>query len=244
VLTTIIINDIHLPFEDKPVVKLVTNFIKYDLDPDQIILNGDIVDCFPISQFEKSPLTRVNLQDEIEAARNLMNAFKNVPHKLWIGGNHEDRLRRYIWNQAPALGVLSELEFPQLFKLADYGFKWVPYKEYSMVGQLMVTHGEICRKHSGESARAHYEKFGLSVLHGHTHRMGVFYKTKLGRPKAAFENGCLCGMSPAWTKYPDWQQGLAVVHSDEQTGEFHVQQLPIFNRNGKPVFYYGKDRIG
>ena len=45
-----------------------------------------------------------------------------------------------------------------------------------MLGKLMVTHGSIVSKHSGTSGKNHLEKYGTSILHGHTHRLGVYYK--------------------------------------------------------------------
>lgn len=239
----VVVNDIHIPFHDIAVVDWAINFIEF-LNPHEIVLNGDVVDCYTISAFDRNPLTSSTLLDEIDEARRLMERLEWIPIKWWLGGNHEDRLRRYIWRKAPELGVLPELEFPSLFKLKDHGFKWRNYGEIHKVGKLHVTHGNIARKHSGETARAHFEQFGKSVLVGHTHRLGAFYKTRLGRPYVAFENGCLCRLDPEYLNSPDWQQGLSVVHVEEKTGEFSVQQIPIYRRRNKVTFHFGEKVFG
>jgi hypothetical protein len=51
----VVLNDIQLPFEDKPVLwDLVVPFVR-ELKPYGIVLNGDIVDNHEISDFSKDP---------------------------------------------------------------------------------------------------------------------------------------------------------------------------------------------
>lgn len=240
---SIIINDLHIPFHDKPVTNLVLDFIRQER-PDQVLLNGDVVDCYTVSSFNKNPLTQAGLKREIREAGEIMEYLSCINSKLWIGGNHEDRLRRYIWGKAPELAELDELSFAQLFHLDRYGFKWLEYGDIHQIGKLSVTHGNLARKHSGETARAHFDTFGRSVLVGHTHRLGAYYKTRLGKPYVAFENGCLCGLNPEYVKHPDWQHGFAIVHHDDATGQFAAQQIPVFKVKGEPRFYYGKELVG
>ena len=65
---------------------------------------------------------------------------------------------------------------------------------------------------------------------GHTHRLGIYYRTNAKGTHAAYENGCLCRLDPEYVQDPDWQQGLSVVRVGEK-GFFNVQQVPIINRN-------------
>ena len=241
-MLTVILNDIQLPFADRPVLDKVIDFI-YELSVDQVILNGDIVDCFTLSDFDRNPLTEATLLDEIREAQLLMTDFEHIEYKVWIGGNHEDRLRRYIWNHAKAFAGIAGLEFENLFDLSAYGFNWIPYGSGLDLGRLYVTHGEYVRTSSGASARKHFEEYGTSVIHGHTHRLGAYYKTRRRKMSVAYENGCLCSMYPGeWCRNPDWQQGFSVVHS-EPSGEFNVQQVPIFAVGEKKVFYYGGEKF-
>jgi len=220
-------------------VNLILKFAKW-LKPNGIVLNGDIVDCFSISshRVDAEELTKSGLNSEIDLASWLMSQFSKVPERYWIGGNHEDRLYRYVTDRAPQLGRVATITFPKLFDLEKYGFKWTPYGEYITLGKLMVTHGEIVRKHSAYSAKAHFDKYGNSVLIGHTHRMGWYAHTNISGPHGAWENGCLCRLDGlGYTHHPDWQHCFAVVHVGPG-GYFNVQQMPILDRK---MFFYGKD---
>jgi predicted phosphodiesterase len=238
--TYVVLNDIQMPYQDDQVLRLVIPFVQA-LKPHGVILNGDIVDAYPISDFDRNPADAHSLKDEAQLAGKLMERFKDVPVKWWIGGNHEDRVRRYLWKRAPDFEGVADLSFPQLFHLSDHGFKWLEYGDHLMLGKLLVTHGTMVRSVSGMSGRAHFDKYGTSVLIGHTHRLGVFYRRNVRGVHAAYENGCLCSLKPEYITHPDWQQGFAVVHVDEANGFFNVQQIPILERR---CFFYGGERIG
>lgn len=231
----VVLNDLQFPFHDAPVLDLVLSFIT-DLKPYGVVLNGDIIDCYDLSEFSKNPVTANVLLEEQKLAMDLMNELARVTtERWWLGGNHEDRLRRYIWNHAGKLGQFAELDFPKLFKVSECGFKWKPYGHSVDLGRLTVTHGDMVRQGSGASAKAHFGKYGSSVMIGHTHRMGVYFKTDKRGVHGAYENGCLCKLTPEYAHFPDWQQGFSVVHVGEG-GWFNVQQVPIL---GRKRFLYG-----
>jgi hypothetical protein len=177
---------------------------------------------------------------EIREAEKLMARLYKIPEKWWIGGNHEERFLRFIADKAQALGLIPGMDFQTIFGLGEFGFQWKDYGEYINLGKLMVTHGFIVRSHAGYSAKAHFERLGTSVLIGHTHRMGSYFKTTKKGIHVVYENGCLCKLNPEYVQYPDWQQGFSVVHV-ETNGFFHVQHIPIINRQ---TFFYGKDKWG
>ena len=231
-----ILNDLQIPYHDKPVVDLVLTFIKA-LRPHGVVLNGDVVDCTGLSEFNKDPMDTPHLNQEIADSAWLMAALADckITERWWLGGNHEDRLRRYLWTHAEKFAGVQAVQFPQLFDLARYGFKWKPYGESVMLGKLMVTHGNQVLKHSGQSGKAHFDRYGTSVLIGHTHRLGIYYRRNVRGVHAAYENGCLCRLDPDWVQHPDWQQGISVVHV-EDNGLFNVQQIPVL---GRKVLFYG-----
>lgn len=237
--TWLIMNDLQIPFQDKPVLDLVLDFARVH-QPYGVILNGDVTDCYAISDYNKNPLDKPGLQREIDQSRRLLEALAKVSReRWWLGGNHEDRLRRYLWKN-PEFADLDDLRFPSLFHLGDSGFQWKPYGQGKMLGKLLVTHGFMVHKHSGESARGHFDRLGTSVLIGHTHRLGAYYRTNVRGAHVAYENGCLCKLTPEYAQHPDWQQGFSVVHVDDN-GFFSVQQVPIL---GRKTIMYGDRRYG
>lgn len=233
----LILNDLQIPFQDKPVVDLVLRFAE-KVKPDGVILNGDVTDCYAISDFVKDPMKRKDLLKEIEQAGKLMARLKFIKQRIWIGGNHEDRLRRYLWKNAAALAGIGGMDFNEVFALNKFGFHWIPYGQGTFLGKLFVTHGVIVRRHSAYSARAHFEKYGISVLVGHTHRLGAYYHRDMNGTFVSYENGCLCRLDPEYDAYPDWQQGISMVHVDPKSKLFRVEQIPILNR--KELIYGGR----
>ncbi len=239
--TYVILNDIQLGFEDKRVLwDLVVPFIR-ELKPTGIVLNGDIVDCYSISSHRTRFKIKVNttLKQEIAKSNELMKELSFIKEREWLGGNHEQRWANIITDKAPELEVVDNLDFPSIFGLNKHGFNWTEYGDYIKLGKLLVTHGDIVRKHSAYTAKAHFDKYGTSVIHGHTHRMGWYCHTNIAGAYGAWENGCLCRLDGlGYTKHPDWQQGFAVVHVDSG-GAFNVQQNIILKRR---FFYYGGER--
>ena len=236
--TWVVLNDIQIPFQDRKVLSLVLSFVG-DLNPDGVVLNGDITDCYPISDFVRSPGSHSDIMVEVRESQKLMTSLKDVPKKIWVGGNHEDRMRRYQWKRIPELAEHPNLTFDALFHMADYGFSWLEYGESVQLGKLMVTHGHLVSKHSAWSGKMTLEQYGTSVMVGHTHRLGVHYKRDIRGVHGAWENGCLCRLDPEYVRHPNWQQGFSVVHV-EPNGFYSVQQIPILPG---PSFMYGKDRI-
>jgi predicted phosphodiesterase len=238
--TWLVLNDIQIPFHDPKVLDLALGFAQ-DLKPHGVILNGDVTDCYSLSDFSKNPVQDKDIDKEVKIAGELMDQLAKIAkERVWLGGNHEDRLRRYLWNRAPALKKRGVDDFEDRFQIKDHGFIWKPYGAIQMLGKLTVTHGSLVSKYSGQTARYHFDRYGTSILIGHTHRLGVYYRTNVRGAHAAYENGCLCRMNPEYVQHPDWQHGFSVVHVDEQ-GMFNVQQVPILKRR---VFFYGNQKYG
>jgi len=241
--TWVVLNDLQIPFEDKEVVwDLVVPFVR-DLEPHGVVLNGDIVDHYEISDFTKDPkLRKMDLSAERAGLTRLLEVLAPASkERFFIEGNHEDRFRRYVWSRVPELAAADGVKsFAEAFKLGDYGFKHKAYGEHVMLGKLMVTHGFTVRNASALSAKAHFDRLGTSVLLGHTHRLGIFHRTNQSGDHAAYENGCLCRLDGlGYAQFPDWQQGFAVVDIFPD-GFFNVQQLRIIDRSW---FVYGGDVV-
>jgi hypothetical protein len=235
----VVLNDLQLPFEDKDVLwGLVVPFIR-ELKPHGVVLNGDVLDHYEISDYSKDPALRgTDLKQERQSLDRLLNAVTPVTKERWfIEGNHEDRYRRYIWSRVPELAAAGSMpSFAEAFRLADYGFKHRPYGGHVMLGKLMVTHGFLVAQHSAMSAKRHFERLGTSVLIGHTHRLGIYHVRNQAGDHAAYENGCLCRLDGlGYAQFPQWQQGFSVVDI-LPGGTFNVQQIPILARR---MFIYG-----
>jgi len=231
------IGDMHYPFHDPKTIKLVEGFL-YELQPDYVVYNGDIMDFYQMSVFPKDPSRLGMLQRDIKMTRKMFREHrKNLPNTelLLIEGTHEHHLQRYLWTKAAELSSLEDLYVPKLFHLDDFGIKYVPFEEGLLInGVFLILHGDIASVHSAYTAKRLFEKHGGCGLANHTHRLGSFYKRDRFGTWGWWENGCLCSLNPDWIQNPNWQQGFSLIHF---TGSkrFWVEQIPIIDHE----FMYG-----
>lgn len=258
VRTAVIMSDLQIPFEDPEAVNAVLGVIER-VRTDLVVLNGDIVDCYMESDFLKNPAkARAVIPETHARVRALLKALQPVPRRIWLGGNHEDRWRRMLWQPqlAPearmaltahqeAAGLVGVdlvdpvASFRSLFALEQYGVEYYPYPSrlYLAQGNLIVTHGRYVSRHAGQSAKRHFEWLGRSCIVGHTHRIGVYVVTQDGVTHGAWELGCLCHLEPEYDDSPNWQQGFAIVRINGPL--FHVIQVPIVrSSNGRAQAVY------
>ncbi len=239
--TSAILQDTHNPHHDQKAIDGVRSFLK-KLQPKLLLLPGDLNDFYPISKFDKNPNRANRLQTDIDSTADMLGGFRKiVPNARIILelGNHEDRLRRYLWSGAPALATLDCLTIEGLYKLKENDIECVDYEQGVVInGILMVTHGDLIRAHSGYTAKGMMDKHGGSGVHGHSHRLGSHYKRDRFGVWGWFENGCLCDLNPDYVTNPNWQQGFSVVEFSKE--RFWVQQCQILNRR----FMYGDTTYG
>lgn len=226
--TYVVLSDLQVPWHDTLVLEdLVLPFIDA-LKPTGVVLNGDILDCYSISDFDKDPKNADwTLEREIEMTQGILKRLRRIERRHWLDGNHEHRWTRVQWRNGRLSTMFKSL--PEALRLGDYGFTYGTYGAHVDLGKLRVTHGHLVSKHSAWTGKAHFDHYGSSVLVGHTHRLGAYYRTDLRGQHVAFENGCLCRLDPEYVQHPNWQQGFSVVKVFSG-GLFSVQQVPVIDR--------------
>lgn len=230
-------SDIHFPHHD-PVALDIVYGVMEDVQPEVVCDQGDTLDCYQISRYEKDPKHRVSLQDEIELAAahfGTINSIVPNAEKHWFPGNHEDRLRRILWDMAKDLpsrqvlnlpGIWEALSWESLLGLKDLGWR-IHEDRWILYDKLVLKHGTAVRKWAGYSAKAEYERYGKSGMSGHTHRRGVFEHRDFNGQHAWWELGCLCDLDPVYMSDPDWAQGFNVVTWNEDRTAFGVEEVRI-----------------
>lgn len=237
----VFLSDIHAPFHDEIVWDQVLRFVQ-DYDPDRIVVNGDLVDAYNVSRFSKDPNRRHNLQDEIDISRGLLASLRDRAQNARIDlttGNHESRVERYLWSQAPELSSLRCLRLGELLSLNELEIELHGVEGFLLRPKFRVKHGDAVRKHSGHSAKSEFEKHGISGISGHTHRMGTYEVRNDAGVFAWTEQGCLCDMNPEYINgIANWAAGFAV-------GEFATggnrYQLELVRVPEQRLVYRGRD---
>jgi len=218
---------LHAPYHDEKLFKIFIQFLKY-FKPDYIFMLGDMNDWYSLSSFSKNPKRLNSLSNELNCIRNLLKEICRVSptskKKLTIG-NHEKRLRRYLWSN-PEIASLEEeyLNIPQLLKLKDYGIAYSE-KGFDYHG-IYLAHGHRLSKYSAYSAKLAMDDNTCNLIQAHSHRGGTHYKTVWRRGKCkqyvAHEAFCMCNLRPEYIDRPNWQQGWVVVYTNPESDYFQI----------------------
>jgi hypothetical protein len=198
--------------------------------PDEVVWLGDFWDVYCISRHEKNPQNDYNiLRHELDLARDLLHETESIlrPKKcVFLGGNHENRIERYIKANAPKLsGIFEEREIlgiPSHYTYLGYG-----QTNYYKIGNLTCTHGYL----AGENpAGRTVKKFHSSVIMGHTHKLQEHHVTDIhGNDFVGICAGWLGDRRRAaeyMNGVTDWSMGFVVTYH-KPNGSFYYQLIHI-----------------
>lgn len=223
-LKAFFISDWHAPYEDKASLQNVLNFM-YEQKPKIVVLGGDLLDFYEVSNFSKSPDRMQTLQEELDIVRGYLEEIrKKLPKAriIYLEGNHEYRLIRYLHNN-PELYSLRDLRVPKLLRLKELK---IEYKKEFLYCNFLFKHGEFAVP---QTAYKEYTHEGCSGVSGHTHRMQNFLRTDRFGTKGWWVSGHLGDDTKAMfgSAHKDWQHGFIIVNFEENTNIPHVEQILI-----------------
>jgi len=223
------IPDVHVPYNDPCAWKLLIKSIK-QFQPDILVILGDFADCFSVSKHDKSPARKTLLHKEVDSVRDHLEQLEGleIKRKIYVAGNHEHRLERYITQKAPELFGLVDI--PALFQLPQNGWEYVEYKNHVCIGDLAVSHDYGS---AGQTAhRTAAQRLGVPVVIGHTHRSAsITRKGFHGKHRQSAMFGWLGDVSEVdylhqATAKTNWSLGFGIGYL-LKSGEVILHQIPI-----------------
>lgn len=225
--------DIHAPYHNDYAVEIACKIIA-DYDPDILVNGGDAVDMYTISRFDKDPSRLTGFQKELDSAFEVHSRINDASPRAaryFIPGNHEFRLTKYI-RMHPELYGVKALQIENLLRLEELGYTRV---DRLVLGKMQFVHGEVIRKHSAYTAKAHLENCGYSysTFHGHSHRLGIHFKTTGDGIKMGVECGHLADAKQAdyiETIVANWQQGICLT--EVVNGKAYPELIPFRGHAG------------
>jgi hypothetical protein len=245
--------DFQFPFEDPEVYASFLTFLATE-KPDRIVLTGDILDLTAVSSYDKDPRLGMPVQEELtHAHRRLAEIRASAGPEaqiIFLYGNHEARLSKWIAKRAPDLvGLLNGngeevLSLAYLLRLKELNIQpclsdglafsgpehFRSY--YQITKDLIATHGTYSRSTGGgASIMPIVEAAGVSVVGGHDHSQGVSFRTVGGfagldeRRTAAISTGMMCRRTElgylAQHQVSRWSAGFAVIELwGDEAGEW------------------------
>lgn len=224
--------DVHRPYHDKRAWSLFLKAAK-DFGPDIIAIIGDFADFYAVSAHSKDPVRALQLETELASVEEGLDELEalGAKRKLYISGNHESRLLRYIQDRAQELhGVM---DVPGLLNLKRRGWEWIPYKSHVSIGKLHLTHDV------GASGRYSVfrclDTFEASVVTGHSHRFAYIVEgNALGNAKVSAQFGHLLDVKQVdymhtFKAHKDWGLGFGLGYLDPHSGYAYLTPVPIVN---------------
>jgi hypothetical protein len=226
------IPDAHSPYHSRVKMRFALRCIEAS-QPDWIFIYGDFADFYTVSFHDRSPGRVSRLADELEVTCELLRAIeKAAPNakRVFIEGNHEYRLSRYVMKHAAALQGLRGLSLDEMLGLSENGWRFVPYREMIIFGGVGISHDF---EHAGVNAsRASMLSMMSSVSNGHTHRaQSLIQRTITGRSLVSHSFGWLG--EPATVDYRhrrkaalEWSHGLGFGPISD-CGTWQAQQVDL-----------------
>lgn len=234
----LILTDTHFPYHHTATIEQAVDRAKRD-GAVGILLNGDVVDCHHLSNFDRDPSKPRYVQERDYLLQFLAYLRHHFPKAriVYREGNHEERLKRYLLRNAPELFGFSEMSFPNLMKLGDYGVEYVGDCRVVNLGKLHTIHGHEFKDRFGAApvnpARKFFLQAKASVIGGHHHQPSEHQEPTIsGKFVATWSIGCACDLHPQYKPLNKWGLGFAMVDV-ASGGDFGVRNMRIIN--GKAV---------
>jgi predicted phosphodiesterase len=246
------------PIHDEDAIA-VALAITADINPALVILVGDNLDGAELGKYRTSPAYQQTTQAAIDRLATLCAELRHAAPNariVWLAGNHEERLPRYLLDNAVAAFGLRKgnapeswpvLSLPYLARMDEHDIEFVPgypASAFWINDRLRVIHGDKVAS-GGSTAHKYLGNEKVSVIYGHIHRREYAARTREDRdgPKEimAASPGCLATINGAvpstkggldldgrpMTRVEDWQQGIGVVTYQEGDGMFAYHNIAI-----------------
>ena len=222
--------DVHIPYHSLKNNEIAIDaLIKYNVDC--VIINGDLLDFYQLSKFQKDPRKR-SVADELEATRQYLDVLaqyigKRIFYKL---GNHDERYEKYLMTKAPELLGISEFRLDILLKLGEKKIEYITDKRKIMAGGLTILHGHELNMKSVivNPARSLFLKAKVSSLCSHLHIPSHHPGKRIdGHIIGCWSTGHLGDESPHYAPYNEWMPGFAIIDVDGK--EFEVSNFKNVN---------------
>lgn len=203
------------------------------LKPKHLVILGDFADADCLKSHAPTEPGSEDFAHELEEVNRALDRLDllGATNKLYVSGNHEFRLDRYLMERAPEM--FRSIKWQNLLELHRRGWQWTPYRKSARIGKLNITHDTGS---AGMNAhRTSSKAFGGSTIIGHTHRMAYEAVGRFdGSPYLAAMLGWLGDAEKAAgyiheAQASSWVHGFGVMHLEPTTGIVHVQPVPIIN---------------
>lgn len=231
-----ILCDVHVPYHSiSAITPAIDKFINSGIDC--LILNGDIIDCYSLSRFERDPRKR-GFSDELDMLSELIQSLKDALkcRIIYKTGNHEDRYDHFLMRKAPELFGMNELTIESLIKSrVGNDIEIVNEKRIIQANALDIIHGHEFTQgffSPVNVARGLALRAKTNAVQGHNHQTSEHTEKDLrGEIKTTWSIACCCELHPEYMPINKWNHGFAELELSQNSNEFRFDNYRV--RDGK-----------
>lgn len=209
------------------------------VQPQKIILAGDIFDMYEISKYGQDP-RKINILESIRWVHAFLNDLRiKSPNSeiILVSGNHENRLLRYLSEQAPSiLPILSDLHgltIPGLLGLDEYEVNFISKDTLAVFTETDL------KKEIGKNYYLAYDavlfhhfpyasKWGYPGVNGHhhNHKVDFHFTPRIGSYEW-HQLGSGHIRNAGFTEGEKWSNGFALIHVDTVSKKVQFEYLDV-----------------
>lgn len=217
----LIFADVHIPFHDINALHTMFEYTE-NKNIDTILLNGDIMDCYMLSYFNKEP-NKIRFVDERNFTKQFLQELKRIyPNaKIYYKfGNHEKRFEDYLINKAPEIYDCEEYRLNILLDLFNLGIAYIEENRYiELNSDLKILHMHEYKKavtSPANPARTAFLRTKANAISAHHHQTSQHSESRIdGEIIGCWSIGCLCGLNPKYMPLNKWNHGFAIYTKDD-----------------------------
>jgi hypothetical protein len=256
--TNIIFSDTHDLLIDPFYKRVLIDSCKR-IQPDRIIMNGDLFDLPEFGKYTVDPRTW-DVVGRIKAVHALIEELRNAcpDSEFWfIEGNHEFRLIRHLQDNTPAMrAVLSDLhgwDTKTLLGITKYEVNYVSKADLraSRVGEINTELGKNYHLFDDCYLVSHYKMTGMGYdgTNGHNHKYQAWPLKRLdGGGGTWVQLGCGHVTDAEYCNAEMlWNLGFGIVHTDRISRSVNQQYVAITHIaevGGKYYFREDSEMVG
>ena len=251
------------PFHDTKAIDValqITAVLEEEYGVDDIINLGDTLDLPNFGKYMQEESMQNSVNESLRAGHAFFagqRAASPNARIVYLEGNHDCRMERYLRDKAPAarnVRRVNDDEFPvismpHLLAFDELRVEYAggyPAGHIYLNENLIAIHGTKAQSNGSTAYKYINANPHVTTLFGHSHRFELAYKTHstMNGPKqnGGFSPGCLCRIDGAVPSYKgginmdekpvqqweNWQQGMGLVWY-KTTGEFSIEPVHIMD---------------
>jgi len=193
----LVIPDLHIPFIDVRVLKVVQMWYKRH-KPDLVVQLGDMFDFKAWSRWPKDS-DDDSPHEEFEASIKLGSTVaKMFPNMEILMGNHDMRVAKRAMEVGFTKHIMRDLD--EIFPYDGWNWHADPREKLIIntpKGPIWFLHGD----EQGGTAAQKSRLLGISVVQGHSHQSSIVHSSSLAHSVFAMETGHLMDMRSKGAQY-------------------------------------------